>query len=174
MFASQLDTCLHFKVSFGPQSTRCLGPRRAVRAGGRMAQQINCTMATDRPVAVQRPDKNGRFGKFGGKYVPETLIPALLELEEAYAEAKADPAYQVGEHRGARAGSGGADDAEMSPGHAALSAARSLRARLQGLLHVAERALLGVQAELDSLLKNYVGRETPLYFAERLSDYYAK
>jgi hypothetical protein len=42
-----------------------------------------------------RPDANGRFGKFGGKYVPETLIAALAELEQAYAEAQADPAFQV-------------------------------------------------------------------------------
>ena len=42
-----------------------------------------------------RPDANGRFGKFGGKYVPETLIAALAELEQAYAEAQADPSFQV-------------------------------------------------------------------------------
>ncbi|MDC0710099.1 tryptophan synthase subunit beta [Stigmatella sp. ncwal1] len=35
----------------------------------------------------------GRFGPFGGRYVPETLVPALLELEEAYAAARADPAF---------------------------------------------------------------------------------
>jgi tryptophan synthase beta chain len=35
----------------------------------------------------------GRFGRFGGRYVPETLVPALLELEQAYAEARADPAF---------------------------------------------------------------------------------
>ncbi len=35
----------------------------------------------------------GRFGRFGGRYVPETLVPALLELEEAYAAASADPAF---------------------------------------------------------------------------------
>ncbi|MGI8748799.1 MAG: tryptophan synthase subunit beta [Deinococcus sp.] len=39
------------------------------------------------------PDARGRFGRFGGRYVPETLIPALDELERAYAEAKADPAF---------------------------------------------------------------------------------
>jgi len=37
----------------------------------------------------------GRFGRFGGKYVPETLIPALAELEVAYKEAMADPAFHV-------------------------------------------------------------------------------
>ncbi len=35
----------------------------------------------------------GRFGRFGGQYVPETLMPALVELEQAYSEAKADPAF---------------------------------------------------------------------------------
>ena len=71
----------------------------------------------------QRPDVNGRYGKFGGRYVPETLIVALDELTAVYAEAKADPAYQ---------------------------------------------------AELDAVLKDYVGRETPLYHAERLSARYAR
>ncbi|MGF1458143.1 MAG: tryptophan synthase subunit beta [Leptolyngbyaceae cyanobacterium] len=70
-----------------------------------------------------RPDTLGRFGQFGGKYVPETLMPALAELEEAY--------YR---HR---------DTADF-------------------------------KAELQDLLKNYVGRETPLYFAERLTAHYAK
>ena len=69
-----------------------------------------------------RPDEMGRFGKFGGKYVPETLIFALKDLEEAYARYK--------------------DDAEF-------------------------------QAELKGLLRDYVGRESPLYFAERLTQHYA-
>src|SRR5256712_7118641 len=38
--------------------------------------------------------KKGYFGQFGGQYVPETLMPALHELEAAYDEAKADPAFQ--------------------------------------------------------------------------------
>ena len=38
--------------------------------------------------------KRGYFGQFGGQYVPETLMPALHELEAAYDEAKADPAFQ--------------------------------------------------------------------------------
>jgi hypothetical protein len=44
---------------------------------------------------LQRPDDTGRFGRFGGKYVPETLITALAELEQAYAEAMNDPAFTV-------------------------------------------------------------------------------
>ena len=60
-----------------------------------------------------------RFGAFGGRYVPETLIPALDELEAAYAEAMADPAFV---------------------------------------------------AELDDLLRNYVGRPSPLSTAPRLAE----
>jgi len=61
----------------------------------------------------------GRFGLYGGRYVPETLMAALEELEAAYAAAQADPAFR---------------------------------------------------AELDHLLRHYVGRPTPLYFAKRLSE----
>lgn len=60
-----------------------------------MVHRVSCTAAVEPPAVAQRPDKNGRYGKFGGKYVPETLIPALQELEQAYAEARADPAFQV-------------------------------------------------------------------------------
>lgn len=66
----------------------------------------------------QQPDERGHFGQFGGRYVAETLMPALLELEQAYNEAMADPAF------------------------------------LQ---------------EFDYYLKQYVGRPSPLYFAERLT-----
>jgi len=61
----------------------------------------------------------GRFGPYGGRFVAETLMPALDELTTAYREARADA---------------------------------------------------GFEAERLHLLKNYVGRETPLYFAKRLSD----
>jgi tryptophan synthase beta chain len=71
----------------------------------------------------QQPDNLGRFGKFGGKYVPETLMPALSELEAAY--------YRYGQ------------DSEF-------------------------------QNQLQQLLSDYVGRATPLYFAERLTQHYAK
>ena len=70
-----------------------------------------------------RPDSLGRFGKFGGKYVPETLMPALSELEAAYEQYRNDP---------------------------------------------------GFQEELQGLLKDYVGRPSPLYFAERLTKHYAR
>lgn len=60
----------------------------------------------------------GRYGRFGGQYVPETLMTALQELEKAYEEAIKDPQFH---------------------------------------------------AQIDYYLKDYVGRETPLYFAERLT-----
>jgi tryptophan synthase beta chain len=69
------------------------------------------------------PDENGRFGLFGGRFVAETLMPLILELEEAYTAAKADPAYH---------------------------------------------------AETMDGLKHYVGRPSPLYFAERLTQHFQK
>ena len=41
------------------------------------------------------PDERGHFGVFGGRFVAETLMPLILDLEKAYAEAKADPAFQA-------------------------------------------------------------------------------
>ena len=73
--------------------------------------------------SAARPDLVGRFGPYGGQYVPETLMPALAELEAAAAEAWADPAFI---------------------------------------------------ARLDHLLRTYVGRPTPLYEAERLSEHYRR
>ena len=70
-----------------------------------------------------RPTSLGRFGPFGGQYVPETLMPALAELESAAAEAWADPAFT-------------------------------------------ER--------LNHLLRTYVGRPSPLYEAERLTEHYRR
>ncbi len=76
--------------------------------------------ATD---AQQVPDALGRFGPFGGKYVPETLMPALEELERAFWQYRGDRDFQ---------------------------------------------------AELDGYLRDYVGRPSPLYFAERLTARYAR
>ena len=73
--------------------------------------------------AQSRPDSMGRYGKFGGKYVPETLMPALAELEAAAKKYRNEPSFQ---------------------------------------------------AELQDLLGDYVGRPSPLYFAERLTSHYAK
>jgi tryptophan synthase beta chain len=72
---------------------------------------------------LQRPDAQGRFGQFGGKYVPETLMPALLELETAFNHYRNQPDFQT---------------------------------------------------ELAGLMHDYVGRPSPLYFAERLSQHYAR
>lgn len=41
-----------------------------------------------------QPDENGHFGSFGGRFVPETLMPLILELERAYRAAKTDPSFQ--------------------------------------------------------------------------------
>ncbi|MGB3291583.1 MAG: tryptophan synthase subunit beta [Phormidesmis sp.] len=80
--------------------------------------------AQQAPLSLEaRPDKLGRFGRFGGKYVPETLMPALKELEEAYYQYRDEP---------------------------------------------------GFKTELNGLLKDYVGRANPLYFAERLTQHYAQ
>ena len=48
-----------------------------------------------KPENITTPDENGRFGDFGGRYVAETLMPPILELEAAYEEAKADPSFQA-------------------------------------------------------------------------------
>ncbi|MFW2351244.1 tryptophan synthase subunit beta [Qipengyuania sp.] len=66
-----------------------------------------------------QPDERGHFGDYGGRYVAETLMPLVLELEREYRAAKADPAFQ---------------------------------------------------AQFDDLLEHYVGRPSPLYFAERLTE----
>ena len=66
------------------------------------------------------PDERGHFGIFGGRFVAETLMPLILDLEKAYAKAKADPAFQK---------------------------------------------------EMNGHLKDYVGRPSPLYFAERLTEH---
>ncbi len=67
---------------------------------------------------AQLPDERGRFGDYGGKFIPETLMAAVAELDDAYQRTKGDPAFQ---------------------------------------------------ARLDDLLDHYVGRPTPLYFAENLT-----
>ena len=66
------------------------------------------------------PDSSGNFGDYGGRYVAETLMPLILDLENAYNEAKIDPIF------------------------------------------IEERKIFA---------KDYIGRESPLYFAERLTEY---
>jgi tryptophan synthase beta chain len=66
------------------------------------------------------PDEDGRFGIFGGRFVAETLMPLILELQDEWDKAKTDPAFQ---------------------------------------------------AEMKSLGAHYIGRPSPLYFAERLTEH---
>ena len=79
-------------------------------------------MLQDNPNSFRTgPDDSGHFGMFGGRFVAETLMPLVLDLEKAYEAARADPAYQ---------------------------------------------------AELDHLATHYVGRPSPLYFAERMTEHF--
>ena len=79
---------------------------------------------TEQPNSFRnQPDERGHFGQFGGRYVAETLMPLILDLEREYRAAKEDPAFQ---------------------------------------------------AQFDDLLEHYVGRPSPLYFAERLTEHLAK
>ena len=88
-----------------------------------MVSSISLEEQNNKYDSFDRPSKSGRYGKYGGQYVPETLMPALFELEKASKEAWADKKFTN---------------------------------------------------ELDHLLKTYVGRETPLYEASRLTKHYQK
>ncbi len=75
---------------------------RATRRTVAPARRVNTTTRAaivDPPKAsikdVKRPDETGRFGDYGGKYVPETLIPALQALEKEYAALASDEQFQV-------------------------------------------------------------------------------
>lgn len=106
------------------RGARARQPRRSAVSITRRNTIVRAVI-TDPPKSsikeVQRPDPTGRYGAYGGKYVPETLIPALLDLEREYAALASDKEFQ---------------------------------------------------AELESILKDYVGRANPLYFAERLTEHY--
>jgi hypothetical protein len=69
--------------------------RPASRAVLRRREATVSVKAVAAEPMMKRPDDTGRYGRFGGKYVPETLISALAELEQAYAEAMNDPAFIV-------------------------------------------------------------------------------
>ena len=62
---------------------------------GRGTVRVFSAIAGERQQKYQRPDTTGRYGSFGGRYVPETLIPALDDLEVEYKKALEDPAFQV-------------------------------------------------------------------------------
>jgi tryptophan synthase beta chain len=70
-------------------------------------------------ILPEQPDSHGHFGPYGGRYVAETLMPLIREVEEAYEDMREDPAFH---------------------------------------------------AQFDDLMKHYVGRPSPLYFAERLTE----
>lgn len=57
--------------------------------------KVDAVAAEPEREILQRPDAAGRYGRYGGKYVPETLIAALADLEQSYAEAMNDPAFLV-------------------------------------------------------------------------------
>ena len=88
-----------------------------------MVSSISLEEQNNKYDSFERPSKSGRYGKFGGQYVPETLMPALFELEKASKDAWTDKKFTN---------------------------------------------------QLDHLLKTYVGRETPLYEASRLTEHYKK
>src|SRR2546430_17450720 len=76
---------------------RCSGQAPTPSSSGRRScatrtRRENCRSCGMVEASVLR--KKGRFGQFGGQYVPETLMPALHELEEAYEEAKVDPSFR--------------------------------------------------------------------------------
>src|SRR2546429_1270200 len=76
---------------------RCFGRAPTPSSSGRRScatrtPRENCRSCGMVEASVLR--KKGRFGQFGGQYVPETLMPALHELEEAYEEAKVDPSFR--------------------------------------------------------------------------------
>ena len=69
-----------------------LPPRDGVAERG---QEIAKRMTVQQPNSFRTgPDERGHFGIYGGRFVAETLMPLILELEQAYADAKADPAFQ--------------------------------------------------------------------------------
>jgi len=106
---------------------------------------------------LARPDAQGRFGKYGGKYVPETLIAALSELEEEFKVAIKDPKFQVN-HPGC--------NTALPPG-SGLS-----KTQPKVLLSLQRTGSKTVQEDFQAALKDYVGRASPLYHAERLSEHY--
>src|SRR5450759_4047861 len=104
-----------------PQPSPRKSGAREQRQRGDMTTRVDELMNSALPNSFRSgPDERGHFGIFGGRFVAETLMPLILDLEQAYADAKADPAFQ---------------------------------------------------AEMDGYLKHYVGRPSPLYFAERLTEH---
>lgn len=93
------------KSGFAGASVQCASASsRAVRS--RAAAVTRAAIADPPPKSAKqyaRPDASGRFGDYGGKYVPETLIAALEALEAEYTKIKADKAFQVSKQASSRA-----------------------------------------------------------------------
>src|SRR6266480_2891851 len=76
---------------------RCFGRAPTPSSSGRRSRATRTPRENYRSCGMVEASvlrKKGRFGQFGGQYVPETLMPALHELEEAYEEAKVDPSFR--------------------------------------------------------------------------------
>ncbi len=58
------------------------------------ALRLETSLINFKEMSYNQPDSDGKFGQFGGQYVAETLMPAVLELEQAYAQAKNDAQFQ--------------------------------------------------------------------------------
>ena len=124
------------------------------------------TRAKPHSASTPRPDAAGRFGAFGGKYVPETLIAALTELEEEYTKAQADPAFKVRRETDVKKTT---RPTTTLTTHAWNDERGNLKPLFPSFL---SKYLLLPQAQFESILKDYVGRPSPLYHAERLTEHY--
>ena len=139
--------------------------------------------------SVARPDAQGRFGRFGGKYVPETLIAALTELETEFYRAMNDKSFQVISSPGVwRGGSSIAWLWGLLPAYAACPEKSSrlidhltsfcspleiiCKSSISDALLESLPCICNMQDDFAAALKHYVGRESPLYHAERLSEHY--
>ncbi len=69
------------------------GPRRRARRGARSSTSRSTTGRRSDVSLMAEPTADGRFGEFGGRFVPETLVPACQELDTAFREAWADPTF---------------------------------------------------------------------------------
>lgn len=79
----------------GVVSLRCNGLGYARRPSSRVARTRVKMSAATGVAGIKRPDQFGWFGRYGGQYVPETLIQNLRELEREYNVAKTDESFQV-------------------------------------------------------------------------------
>ena len=83
------------QMSLQGRPCRLPSARGGAGRSGAVRVRSQAVAAGARSQKHQRPDSSGRYGIFGGRYVPETLIPALDELLIEYEKAKKDPAFKV-------------------------------------------------------------------------------